>query len=83
MNRMPRRLLWGVLPVLVVGAALAVAGVPGSSAAESDAGRLERLSGALESYVEEGELAGAVALVAHEGEISYLRGGRSPRCRRR
>ena len=43
MNRMPKRLLWGVLPVLVVGVALAVAGVPGSPAAESDAGRLERL----------------------------------------
>jgi len=58
--------------VLVVGVALAVAGAPGSTAAESDAGRLERLSGALESYVEEGELAGAVALVAHGGEVSYL-----------
>ena len=72
MNRMPKRLLWGVLPVVVVGGALAVGGVPGSPAAEADAGRLERLGGALASYVEEGELAGAVALVAHEGEVAYL-----------
>ena len=70
---MPKRLLWGVLPVLMVGAALAVAGVARSPATQDKAGRLERLSEALETYVEEGRLAGAVALVAHEGETSYLK----------
>ena len=72
MNRMPKRLLWGVLPVLVVGVALVVRGSPAASATGDGGGRLERLSEALETYVEEGRLAGAVALVAHEGETSYL-----------
>ena len=74
MNRMPKRLLWGALPVLVIGGVLIVRGAPAASEAETEhgSGRLERLSEALESYVEEGRLAGAVALVAHEGETSYL-----------
>ncbi|WP_420635882.1 serine hydrolase domain-containing protein [Candidatus Palauibacter sp.] len=72
MNRMPKRLLWGVLPVLVIGVALVVRGAPASTAVENGGGRLERLSESLETYVEEGRLAGAVALVAHGGETSYL-----------
>jgi CubicO group peptidase (beta-lactamase class C family) len=36
------------------------------------AARLERLSAVLEGYVDEGGLAGAVALVARRGKVVYL-----------
>lgn len=68
--------MWGVLPVLVVGVALLVRGVPASTAAgtgNGDAeGRLERLGASLEEYVEEGRLPGAVALVMRGGETAYV-----------
>src|SRR5690606_20861113 len=34
--------------------------------------RLERLTAALEAYVEEGELAGSVTLIARRGRVAYL-----------
>ena len=72
MNRLPKRLLWGVLPVLVIGVVLAVRGAPASTEASIAGGRLERLSESLETFVEEGRLPGAVALVSRGGEVSYL-----------
>ncbi|MXY16192.1 MAG: beta-lactamase family protein [Acidobacteria bacterium] len=48
------------------------AAVPESVGMSSE--RLERLTAALQAYVDEGRLAGAVAIVARRGKIAYLEG---------
>lgn len=71
----PQRVGQAALPILLVGGAVAWACTPQSPPADEtslSAERLESLTGALQAFVESGQLAGAVALVAHEGEVEYL-----------
>ena len=75
---MPTRIRFGTLVVLLVvvfapqlllAQGLTVA-VPESVGMSSE--RLERLTAALQGYVDEGRLAGAVAVVARRGKIAYM-----------
>ena len=67
--------LTGVLLVVSI-QALVAQGLPRTRPEEvgMSAHRLERLTDVLQGYVDEGELAGAVALVARHGKVVYLNG---------
>ena len=72
MNLLTRRLALTSLCLV----ALAASGAPLEPAAPAAVGlsaeRLERLTAALEAYVDEGQLAGSVTLVARRGRVAYL-----------
>ena len=75
MARTAHRLLTAAFPVLVLCAGLAWGQALETIRPEEvgmSPARLERLTGALQRYVDDGELAGAVALVARHGHIAYF-----------
>ncbi len=77
MNRRPVGALSKILVLLVTSAVpLPLVGQGLPRAIPADVGlspeRLERLSDALESYVDNGRLAGGVALVARHGKVAYV-----------
>lgn len=75
MARTTHRILTAAFPVLVLCAGIAW-GQGLETTRPEEVGmsptRLERLTGALQRYVDDGELAGAVALVARHGRIAYF-----------
>ena len=75
MARTAHRLLTAAFPVLLLCAGLAWGQALETIRPEKvgmSPARLERLTGALQRYVDDGELAGAVALVARHGHIAYF-----------
>lgn len=75
MARTAHRLLTAAFPVLLLCAGLAWGQALETIRPEEvgmSPARLERLTGALQRYVDDGELAGAVALVARHGHIAYF-----------
>lgn len=75
MARTAHRFLTASFPVLVLCAGLAWGQALETIRPEKvgmSPARLERLTGALQRYVDDGELAGAVALVARHGHIAYF-----------
>ncbi len=74
MPRASTRLLIAALPVLLVLGLLASWAAPAatSTSAGMSAERLDRLTEALQSYVDDGALPGAVALVQRRGRVAYL-----------
>jgi len=75
MARTAHRFLTASFPVLVLCAGLAWGQALETIRPEEvgmSPARLERLTGALQRYVDDGELAGAVALVARHGHIAYF-----------
>jgi len=69
-----RLLTFWLLSALVVHAALLAQGLSPTQPQEVgvSAERLQRLSDVLQGYVDDGKLAGAVALVARRGKVAYL-----------
>jgi len=69
-----RLLTFWLLAALVVHAALLAQGLSPTQPQEVgvSAERLQRLSDVLQGYVDDGKLAGAVALVARRGKVAYL-----------
>jgi CubicO group peptidase (beta-lactamase class C family) len=75
MGRTAHRFLTAAFPVLLLCAGLAWGQALETIRPEEvgmSTARLERLTGALQRYVDDGELAGAVALVARHGHIAYF-----------
>ena len=75
MARTAHRLLTAAFPVLLLCAGLAWGQALETIRPEEvgmSPARLERLTGALQRYVDDGELAGAVALVARHGHLAYF-----------
>jgi CubicO group peptidase (beta-lactamase class C family) len=72
--RTTRRLLGAWLLLAVAVSSLAAQGLPRATpeAVGLSSERLTRLTAALQSYVDSGKLAGAVALVARHGKVAYL-----------
>jgi len=73
-QRVPTRTLLAALPVLLVLGLLASWATPGAvpSSAGMSIDRLERLTTALQRYVDGEELPGIVALVQRRGQMAYL-----------
>ena len=80
MTAVQRRLPPLVVAFLLVAQTLFAQGLTAAKPEEvgMSSERLGRLTEALHAYVDDGRLAGAVAIVARHGKIAYLRSGRAP-----